>query len=375
MYFLSRQVQVEGGRSVVVVLDSDFEPHREACAFLKWLQYGAGRSSGTARAYGCRVAAYLSWAAQSEVDWRTPTLDQLADLVRWLHRGGRAMQITPRTPGYVNLGLTAIGGFLRFCALHGAVPAEVADRLSEPRYLRQLPAGFDPGEAGNRIVQRSMLRMKAPTRAPRFLTADQQAAIVAATRNLRDRFLVELPFTTGMRIGEACGLHRADMHFLPNSHALGCRFTGPHLHVERREDNSNGALAKSLLSRTIPVPDHLARLYADYRQHRWDLLGSADESPFVFVNLYRPPLGAALRPDTVEELFERLSGQVGVKATPHTCRHTCATRMIRAGVDRDVVQALLGHASPTSTAIYTHADWSDLRAAVDATEHVREVTR
>jgi site-specific recombinase XerD len=302
-------------------------------------------------------------------------LDQLADLVRWLHRGGRGEQITPRSPGYVNLGLTAIGGFLRFCALHGAVATEVADRLSEPRYLRHLPAGFDPGEAGNRIVQRSMLRMKAPVGAPRFLTAGQQAAVVAATRNLRDRFLVELMFTTGLRIGEACGLHRADMHFLPNSHALGCRFTGPHLHVERREDNSNGALAKSLHPRTIPVADHLARLYADYRQHRWELLGSADDSPFVFVNLYRPPLGAALRPDTVEELFERLSGQIGVKATPHTCRHTFATRMIRAGADRDVVQALLGHVSPASTAIYTHADWSDLRAAVDATEHVREVTR
>lgn len=278
------------------------------------------------------------------------------------------MEITPRSPGYVNLGLTAIGGFLRFCALHGAVATEVADRLSEPRYLRQLPASFDPGEMGNRIVQRSMLRMKAPTRAPRFLTFDQQSTVVAATQNIRDRFLVELLFGTGLRIGEACGLHRSDMHFLPNSGALGCRFAGPHLHVERREDNSNGALAKSLLPRTVPVVDHLAHLYADYRQHRWELLGSVDDNPIVFVNLYRKPLGAALRADTVEELFERLSGKAGVKATPHTCRHTFATRMIRAGVDRDVVQALLGHASPASTAIYTHADWSDLRAAVDATE-------
>jgi len=271
--------------------------------------------------------------------------------------------------------LTAIGGFLRFCALHGVVATEVADRLSEPRYLRHLPSGFDPGEAGSRIVQRSMLRMKAPARTPRFLTVDQQAAAVAATRNLRDWFMVELLFATGLRIGEVCGLHRADMHFLPSSHALGCSFTGPHLHVKRREDNCNGALAKSLEPRAIPVLDHIARLYADYRQHRWERLGSADDSPFVFVNLYRQPLGAALRADTVEELFERLSGHIGVKATPHTCRHTFATRMIRAGVDRDVVQALLGHASPASTAIYTHADWTDLRAAVDATEHVRGATK
>jgi site-specific recombinase XerD len=78
-----------------------------------------------------------------------------------------------------------------------------------------------------------------------------------------------------------------------------------------------------------------------------------------------------MRPDSVEELFERLSRDAGIKATPHTCRHTFATRLVRAGVDRDVVQELLGHASPMSTAIYTHADWPDLQAAVAAIDPAR----
>ena len=349
-----------------MVIDEDFDLHREACAYLKWLQHGAGRSPGTARTYGSRVAAYLSWAGQSGIDWRGPTLDQLADLVRWLHRGGRGTaDITPRSPGYVNLGLTAIGGFLRFCALHGTVPAEVAGRLSEPRFLRHLPQGFDPGESGSRIVRRSMLRMKTRARPPKFLTAGQQAAVIAATRQIRDRLLAELLFGTGLRVGEACGLHRQDMHFVPDSTPLGCRIAGPHLHVVRREDNINGALAKSGVRR-VPVTASLTRLYADYQQERWRLLGDAEDSPFVFVNLYRSPLGAAMRPGSVEELFERLSRDAGIKATPHTCRHTFATRLVRAGVDRDVVQELLGHASPVSTAIYTHADWPDLQAAVAA---------
>lgn len=81
VYFQSRQVQVGGARSVVVVVDSDFEPHRDACAFLKWLQYGAGRSPGTAGTYGSRVCAYLNWAAESGIDWRAPTLDQLAKAI------------------------------------------------------------------------------------------------------------------------------------------------------------------------------------------------------------------------------------------------------------------------------------------------------
>lgn len=371
MSFLSRQARLESGESIVVVIDEDFEPHAEACAYLKWLQFGAGRSPGTARTYGSRVAAYLTWAELSGIDWRRPTLDQLSDLVRWLHRGGRGADITPRTEGYVNLGLTAAGGFLRFCALHGTVPAEVADRLSEPRFLRHLPRGFDPGESGNRIVRRSMLRMKTRAKPPKFLTADEQDAVIAAAGQVRDRFMAELLFGTGLRLGEACGLHRQDMHFLPDSAALGCRITGPHLHVVRREENINGALAKSG-SRAVPVGTPLARLYAGYQQERWRILGdAADDSPFVFVNLYRPPLGAPVQPGGVEELFGRLSRDAGVRATPHTCRHTFATRLVRAGVDRDVVQELLGHASPTSTAIYTHAGWGDLQAAVAAIDPAR----
>jgi hypothetical protein len=196
--FLSRQVRLESGESIVVVVGEDFDPHAEAGAYLKWLQYGAGRSPGTARTYGSRVAAYLTWAERSGIDWRCPSLDQLSDLVRWLHRGGRGADITPRTAGYVNLGLTAIGSFLRFCALHGKVPSEVADRLSEPRYLWHLPRGFDPGESGNRIVRKAALRMKAPARPPKVLTGTQQAAMVAATCRVRDRFLVELLFSTGI---------------------------------------------------------------------------------------------------------------------------------------------------------------------------------
>nr|WP_276617203.1 tyrosine-type recombinase/integrase [Nonomuraea zeae] len=127
-------------------------------------------------------------------------------------------------------------------------------------------------------------------------------------------------------------------------------------------------------ARRVPVSAALTRLYADYQQERWRLLGDAAEnSPFVFVNLYRSPLGTAMRPDGVEELFERLSRDAGIKATPHTCRHTFATHLVRAGVDRDVVQELLGHASPMSTAIYTHADWSDLQAAVAAIDPSRRV--
>lgn len=71
-----------------------------------------------------------------------------------------------------------------------------------------------------------------------------------------------------MRIGETLGLHRTDMHFLADSHVLGCAVAGPHVHVRRRPGNENGALAKSRFPRSIPVPEEAVTLYADYAHER-----------------------------------------------------------------------------------------------------------
>ena len=57
----------------------------------------------------------------------------------------------------------------------------------------------------------------------------------------------------GLRVGEALGLRRADLHFTPSATSLGCRVGGPHLHVVHREDNPNRASAKSRDERSVPV--------------------------------------------------------------------------------------------------------------------------
>src|SRR6266540_1354098 len=68
----------------------------------------------------------------------------------------------------------------------------------------------------------------------------------------------------GLRIGEALGLRRADMHLLPDSRGLGCTVVGAHVHVAHRA-NPNGALAKSRFPRSVPASDAVLASYADYR--------------------------------------------------------------------------------------------------------------
>lgn len=367
-----------------VVVDDDFGLHIEACAFLAGLR-GLDRSVNTERAYAGRVAVFLSWCAAEGLDWASPRLDQLVRFKRWLvvvplpprghgHGGGGGRPRRYRSPGTADAILGAVCEFLRFCARHDLVDPALVRRLHEPRHLRFLPPGYDAGEDEQFRTVRSRVLRFATAEAPfAFLEPEQIAPLLAAAGNPRDRCLVALIAMTGIRIGEALGLHRQDMHLLTDSRDLGCPIGGPHLHVRRRPGNTNGALAKSRFPRSIPVPPEAIELYADYLHERAHRLRDVDgpggpgggENPLVFVNLYRAPLGRGLGYGSTKEMFDRLAERTGVTVRPHLLRHTAATTWLRQGTSRDTVQQLLGHASPVSMQPYLHPDEADKRAAVE----------
>jgi integrase/recombinase XerD len=358
-----RAVSPLDGSELWVVLDSGFVMHREASDFLRAL-HGAGRSPHTIRVYAGRVASFLGWCAGQGVGW---SLISLAELARFKHfveatpgRGGRL-----RSGATVNATLTAVCEFLRFCARTGLIEAAVAERLSEPRWLRFTPPGFDAGESGQfRTVRARALRARAQVSFPEALTSEQVDAVLACCRRPREHFMVILLLDTGLRIGEALGLRRADMHLLPDSRGLGCAVMGAHVHVRHRA-NPNGALAKSRFPRTVPVSDAVLAGYADYQYERAGLAGG-DGADLVLVNLYHQPLGGAMTYRAAKGFFDRLARGCGFPVRPHMLRHTAATSWVRAGVDLDVVQALLGHASLASTTVYLHARDEDKRRAVEA---------
>jgi len=152
-----RAVSPLDGSEQWVVLDPELIPHREASEFLRAL-HGAGRSPHTIRAYAGRVASFLGWCASQGVGWSSISLAALARFKHFAEatpgRGGRL-----RSGTTVNATLTAVCEFLRFCARTGAVEQSVASQLSEPRWLRFAPPGFDAGESGQfRMVRARMLR-------------------------------------------------------------------------------------------------------------------------------------------------------------------------------------------------------------------------
>ena len=270
-----------------------------------------------------------------------------------------------RSGSTVNAVLTAVCEMLRFCARAGLVEAAVAEQLSEPRWLRFTPPGFDAGESGQfRAVRARMLKARALAPFPEALTAEQVTAVLACCQRPRERFMVILLLDTGLRIGEALGLRRADMHLLPDSRGLGCATVGAHVHVRHR-GNPNGALAKSRFPRTVPASEAVLASYADYQHERSGLAGD-DGTDLVLVNLYHEPVGAPMTYRAAKGFFDRLAGECGFAVRPHMLRHTAATGWVRAGTDLDVVQALLGHVSLASTTVYLHARDEDKRRAVEA---------
>jgi integrase/recombinase XerD len=367
-----RAVSPSDGAVAWVVVDGDFDLHAEGCAFLAGLR-GRDRSVNTERVYAGRVALLLSWCASEGVSWKQVRLDQMARFKRWLaveplpsRRRAGGGPVRYRSAATADAVLGTACEFLRFCAMHELVDSSVAARLFESRYLGFLPPGMEAGEDGERRTVRSrVLKFSVPESPFEFIDPDRVDGLVAGAGNARDRFLVALVAMTGMRIGEALGLHREDMHLLADSRLLGCSVPGPHVHVRRRAGNANGALAKSRFPRSIPVTDAAVGLYADYAFDRYRRLGADDDSLLVFVNLYRPPLGDPLGYSNAKGMFDRLARSAGMAVRPHLLRHTAATTWLRQGTPRDTVQHLLGHVSPTSMQPYLHPDEADKRAAVE----------
>ncbi|MGH7744789.1 MAG: tyrosine-type recombinase/integrase, partial [Candidatus Dormibacteria bacterium] len=161
-------------------------------------------------------------------------------------------------------------------------------------------------------------------------------------RSARDRLIVLLMARAGLRRGELCGLRRGDVHLLVDSRGLGCEVARAHLHVVRREDNPNRAWAKSRRQRVVPLDFLTVGAFDTYEFERMRA-ASAATSDFVFVNLFRAPIGAPMRPDAVGELLAAASRRAGLDrpVRPHQLRHACASNIVVRRVASDATRGAI----------------------------------
>jgi site-specific recombinase XerD len=372
--YRSFRVALPDGRAYWTVVDDDYLKVVVADQFLFELRFGRDRAESTTRVYAGELAQFLGWCRRSG--------RSMEDGARHLSRFVLFMRATPTTrrgagqgrppgPERINHVLAVVREFFKHAVATGAVGADALTALYEVGDDRFLPAELRPEGGGLRYRARPRHRVRAPRSAsPEAASQQEWEALLETATSWRDRFLLVLLWFGGLRIGEALGLRRCDLHFTASSSGVGCGVAGPHLHVVRR-DNLNRAWAKSRDPRSVPVGPWVLAYYDRYTAERLSC-PSADACDFVFVNLFHAPLGAPMTYSAVRQMVGGLGRRAGLArpATPHVLRHAAATEMVEAGVPIDVVQSLLGHRSIVTTQRYTHTSQPRMRDAVDAVEAV-----
>jgi integrase/recombinase XerD len=140
-------------------------------------------------------------------------------------------------------------------------------------------------------------------------------AVLGACGSARDRLIRAADGPGRLRRGEVLGLRRSDVHLLADSRQLGCGTVRPHLHVVRREDTPNGAIAKSRRQRAVPLDFLTVQAFDTYEFERMTVPAAAS-GDFVFVNLLRGTVGAPMRLDAVNDLVGAAARRAGIDPPP-----------------------------------------------------------
>ena len=244
------------------------------------------------------------------------------------------------TSGLEALDRRSLRGYLAWLVELGYVRSSVVRKLSVLRtflrwLLREGVIHEDP------LPRRGV--MKRERRLPRFLSQEDAARLVGAPdanrpMGLRDRALLELIYAAGLRVSEARGVNVQDL----NIRTQELRVTGK---GSKQRVVLMGGAARDALT-----------LYL--REERPRLAGR-DSGNALFLNRS----GGRLSQRSIQQKVRRYASGVGLgsQVHTHTLRHSFATHLLEGGADLRVVQELLGHASPSTTQIYTHVTQSQAR--------------
>ncbi|MEJ7786914.1 MAG: site-specific integrase [Solirubrobacteraceae bacterium] len=332
------------------VIGPDLRPVEVIDEYLAWLT-NCERSPNTVEAYAHDLRAFFTFLREHGLDWEQVGISELAEFAAWARRPARnvvvladeAARLSPRT---VNRMLTGVVGFYELQAKRGSTLAKDlivqtrSGRGSYKPFLHSIARGRPRGRA---------VRLPEQTKLPKTLMLEQVAAVIDAQERLRDRFFFALLAGSGMRVGQALGLHHEDVVSWERRIAITARAG-----ASRRARSKGGA------DGGVPVAGELMRLWSDYMHQEYGDL----DCDHVFVNLWGGQVGRPMSYSNVDRIVERTQRTVGFEFTAHQFRHTYATLAFRDGVQLEVIGALLTHRSPSSTLVYTHPTAEDLRAAL-----------
>lgn len=288
------------------------KPANIADAYRRYMKLERNFTQNTLDAYMRDIGKLLRFLAAEGIEPQAAGLDDLRQFASSLHEVG----VSPRTQCRI---LSGVRTFYHFLQTDGYIAKDPTELLVSPQIGEHLPEVLTTDEVD---------RM-------------EQAVDLTKWEGQRNKAIVEVLFSCGLRVSELVTLRLSDLYL---------------------DEGFVRVKGKGRKERFVPISDSAAkqlRLWFDDRC-RMDI--KSGEEDYVFLNRR----GAHLTRTMILIMVKRLGAEAGIQKTisPHTLRHSFATALLEGGADLRAIQAMLGHESIGTTEIYTHIDTHTLRQEI-----------
>ena len=289
--------------------------------FLSYLRHEKGCSPQTQKTYAALLLNFLAWAGRQRLtDWTQVTLSHLMAFME--HERTRALKDAPPESGKrlssetLYLQIAALRAFYTFAEGEKHLAQNIAENLSFPRRWKRLPKWLSDAEIEQLL----------------------QPETAAGPPALCDQATLELAYASGLRLAELRGIRLEQLH-------LDAGFVS--------------VIGKGNKERVVPLGRKAVEAIRRYLEAGRPKLVTAKSPANLFLTRRGTPFAAV----TMWQRIKRRAARAGLERniTPHMLRHSFATHLLEHGADLRVIQELLGHASISTTEVYTHLDGRRLR--------------
>jgi integrase/recombinase XerD len=289
--------------------------------FLQYLRHERGQSENTARTYAALLGKFVQWAEREGIhSWSEVELKHLMSFLQ--HERARTLMGEPRESSKrlsgesVYLEIAALRALYRFAENEKLLRMNVAENLSLPRRWKRLPKALTNTEIEI------------------LLTLEP----VETKRTLCDQAILELAYASGLRLSELKNLRLEQLHL---------------------EASFINVIGKGNKERVVPVGSKAVAALNRYLELGRPKLVRQCSPANVFLNFHGKPFASVTLWKRIKDRVKRTGIERNI--TPHMLRHSFATHLLEHGADLRVIQELLGHATISTTEVYTQVSGSRLK--------------
>ena len=281
--------------------------------FKQYLKLELSLSSNSVSAYLTDVGKLINYCEDIDANVERLSFNQLLGFIKWLSELG----LGERTQARIISGVKA---FYNYLELEGLIPNNPSELLETPKLSRKLPEVLD-----NQEIERML-----------------EAIDLSTKSGQRDRAILELLYSSGLRVSELTSLKINDILF---------------------DEDLIIVTGKGNKQRIVPVGSSALHHIGLYLNHfRKPQKEAKTDDTTLFLNLRGKPISRVYIFKRIKEIAQTVG--ISMNISPHTFRHSFATTLVEAGADLRAVQQMLGHKSITTTEIYTHLDRSYLKDVI-----------